>query len=82
MVEVTKTPETLVIDTEKSVGFTGIDSVFGTTGDAEMKPMTEEGDDDLKIIGGFEELNIDDIEDLDTPVVSNIPLGAEDYETL
>jgi hypothetical protein len=82
VVEVTKSPETLVIDTEKSVGFTGFDSVFGTTGEAEMKPMTEEGDDELKIIGDLEELNADDVEDLDKPQVVNTPLGADDYETL
>lgn len=82
VVEVTKSPETLVIDTEKTVGFTGFDSVFGTTGDAEMKPMTEEGDDEFKIIGDLEELNVDDIEDLDTPQAANIPLGADDYESL
>jgi len=82
VVEVTKNPETLVIDTEKSVGFTGFDSIFGTTGDAEMKPMTEEGDDELKIIGDLEELNLDDIEDLDKPMAINTPLGADDYESL
>lgn len=82
VVEVTKNPETLVIDTEKSVGFTGFDSVFGTTGDAEMKPMTEEGDDELKIIGDLEELNVDDIEDLDKPHAINTPLAVDDYETL
>lgn len=82
VVEVTKNPETLVIDTEKTVGFTGFDSVFGTTGDAEMKPMTEEGDDELKIIGDLEELNVDDIEDLDKPQVINTPLAVDDYETL
>ena len=82
VVEVTKNPETLVIDTEKSVGFTGFDSIFGTTGDAEMKPMTEEGDDELKIIGDLEELNVDDIEDLDKPMATNTPLGADDYESL
>lgn len=84
VVEVTKmaSPETLVIDTERSVGFTGFDSVFGTTGEAEMKVMTEEGDDDFKIIGELEELNVDDVEDLDRPQASNIPLAADDYETL
>lgn len=82
VVEVTKNPETLVIDTEKSVGFTGFDSVFGTTGDAEMKPMTEEGDDEFKIIGDLEDLNVDDIEDLDKPIAINTPLGADDYESL
>ena len=82
VVEVTKSPETLVIDTEKSVGFTGFDSVFGTTGDAEMKPMTEEGDDELKIIGELEDLGANDIEDLDKPQAVNTPLAADDYETL
>jgi hypothetical protein len=82
VVEVTKNPETLVIDTEKTVGFTGFDSVFGTTGDAEMKPTTEEGDDELKIIGDLEELDVDDIEDLDKPRVINTPLAVDDYETL
>ncbi len=82
VVEVTKSPETLIIDTEKSVGFTGFDSVFGTTGDAEMKPMTEEGDDELKIIGDLEDLNVDDIEDMDKPQMINTPLAVDDYETL
>jgi hypothetical protein len=84
VVEVTKSPaqETLIIDTEKTVGFTGFDSVFGTTGDAEMKPMTEEGDDELKIIGDLEELNVDDIEDIDKPQSINTPLAVDDYETL
>ena len=82
VVEVTKSPETLIIDTEKTVGFTGFDSVFGTTGDAEMKPMTEEGDDEFKIIGDLEELNVDDIEDLDKPQAINTPLAVDDYETL
>jgi len=82
VVEVTKSPDTLIIDTEKSVGFTGFDSVFGTTGDAEMKPMTEEGDDELKIIGDLEELNVDDIEDIDKPQSINTPLALDDYETL
>lgn len=84
VVQVTKSPgqETLVIDTEKSVGFTGFDSVFGTTGDAEMKAMVEENDDEFKIIGDLEDLNVDDIEDLDKPMVTNIPLGADDYESL
>ena len=80
----TPTPvqETLVIDTEKSVGFTGFDSVFGTTGEAEMTPMTEEGDDELKIIGDLEELNVDDIEELDKPPSMVTPLSADDYESL
>ena len=78
----TPVQETLVIDTEKSVGFTGFDSVFGTTGEAEMTPMTEEGDDELKIIGDLEELNVDDIEELDKPPSMVTPLSADDYESL
>lgn len=85
VVEVTKNPETLVIDTERTVGFTGLDSVYGLSGEAEMKPTTDEDEnDDLKIIGGLEELDTDEIEDLDsssTPT-SNLPLSADDYETL
>ena len=69
----------MVIDTERSVGFTGIDSIFGTTGDAELRPSVEESD-ELKIVGDFEELNLDDIEDLEMP--STTPLAADDYETL
>ena len=72
----------MIIDTEKTVGFTGFDSVFGTTGDAEMKPMTEEGDDELKIIGDLEDLNVDDVEDIDAPRAINTPLAVDDYETL
>jgi hypothetical protein len=79
-VEVTRSPETLVIDTEKSVGFTGIDSVFGTSGEAELQPMTEEGDDDLKIIGELEDIKMEDIEDLDNPTTT--PLAVNDYEIL
>jgi len=85
VVEVTKAPETLVIDTEKTVGFTGVDSLYGLSGESEMKTMTEEDEnDDLKIIGGLEELNTDEIEDLDsaTTMISNLPLSADDYETL
>ena len=85
VVEVTKNPETLVIDTERTVGFTGLDSVYGLSGEAEMKPMTDEDEnDDLKIIGGLEELNTDEIEDLDSSSTqsSNLPLSADDYETL
>ena len=85
VVEVTKAPETLVIDTERTVGFTGLDSVYGLSGEAEMKPMTDEDEnDDLKIIGGLEELNTDEIEDLDSSSTqsSNLPLSADDYETL
>ena len=82
VVDVTKAPETLVIDTERSVGFTGYDTVFGTTGDAEMKPMNEELEDEFKIIGDLEEIDVNEIEDLNKENVTNTPLAADDYETL
>jgi hypothetical protein len=74
-------PETLIIDTEKSVGFTGIDSVFGTSGEAELRPSFDESD-ELKIIGELEELSVGDIEDLDAPPSMLTPLAADDYESL
>lgn len=73
--------DTLFVDTEKSVGFTGIDSVFGTSGEAELRPSTEESD-ELKIIGDLEELDIGDIEELDAPQATLTPLAADDYESL
>lgn len=72
---------TLVVDTEKSVGFTGIDSVYGISGDAEVKPMVDEGSDEFKILGDSEELDMDEFEDLDT-VQTVAPLSSDDYETL
>jgi hypothetical protein len=82
--EASKAPEAplsgpLVIDTERSVGFTGIDSVFGTTGDAELRPSIEDND-EFKILGDLEELNLNEIEELDGPTLT--PLGADDYEAL
>jgi hypothetical protein len=76
--------ETFIIDTERSVGFTGIDSVFGLNGHAELIPSTQKSDDldELKILGSFEELNLDEFEDLDTPAQISVPLGADDYESL
>ena len=44
--------------------------------------MTEEGDDELKIIGDLEDLSVDDIEDIDKPQLINTPLAVDDYETL
>jgi hypothetical protein len=44
--------------------------------------MVEEGDDDLKIIGDLEELNMDEIEDINMPESMAAPLGADDYESL
>jgi len=81
VVEEVKAPETLVIDTERSVGFTGIDSVFGTNGEAELRASTEETD-ELKIIGDLEDLDIGEIEDLDKPQSMSTPLAVDDYETL
>jgi hypothetical protein len=74
--------DTLVIDTEKSVGFTGMDSVFGDSGHAELRPMIEEGDNDLKILGESEALDLGEIEDLNLEPVTPIPLSADDYEAL
>jgi hypothetical protein len=73
---------TLVVDTEKSVGFTGMDAVFGDSGHAELRPMIEEGSDEFKILGESEDLNLDEIEDLDQEPFVPEPLGANDYETL
>jgi hypothetical protein len=75
--------DTLVVDTERSVGFTGMDSVFGDSGHAELRPMIEEGDNDLKILGESEALELDDIEDLELEKVQTpLPLSADDYEAL
>jgi hypothetical protein len=83
--EVSETPskpqETLIIDTERSVGFTGIDSVFGTSGEADLIASNEESD-EFKILGESEQLSLDEIEDLDAPQASLTPLGADDYESL
>lgn len=78
--EKTDKQETFVVDTERSVGFTGIDSVFGTSGEADLLPSNEESE-NLKFLGESEELNLDEIEDLDAPP-SVTPLAADDYETL
>jgi hypothetical protein len=76
--------DTLVVDTEKSVGFTGMDSVFGDSGHAELRPMIEEGDNDLKILGESEALDLGEIEDLEmeASVQTPLPLSADDYESL
>lgn len=73
---------TFVVDTEKSVGFTGVDSVFGTSGEAELRPMMEEGGDDLQIIGESEDVNLGDFEDLNAAPMTPAPLGADDYESI
>jgi hypothetical protein len=72
---------TLVVDTERSVGFTGMDSVFGDSGHAELRPMIDEGDGDLKFLGESEDLDLGDIEDLDAPTPA-VALSADDYESL
>lgn len=72
---------TLVVETEKTVGFTGIDSVFGTTGDAELRPMVDEGSDEFKILGDLESLDTDEFEDINNEVTPT-PLSADDYESL
>ena len=74
----------LVVDTEKSVGFTGMDSLFGEAGEAELRPMIEEGDNDLKILGESEDLNLDEMEDINAidEIPTPAPLSADDYETL
>jgi hypothetical protein len=73
---------TLVVDTERSVGFTGMDSVFGDSGHAELRPMIDEGDGDLKFLGESEDLDLSDIEDLDTVNSPAVALSADDYESL
>jgi len=75
---------TLVIDTEKSVGFTGVDAVFGDGGHAELKAMVDEGSDEFKILGESVELDLNEFEDINallTPVTPT-PLSLDDYETL
>jgi len=73
---------TLVVETEKSVGFTGMDSLYGFSGDAEVRPTIDEGSDEFKILGDSEPLDMNEIEDLEAPAFANEPLGASDYETL
>lgn len=75
---------TLVVDTEKTVGFTGMDSLFGEAGEAELRPMIEEGDNDLKILGESEDLDLDEMEDINAidEIPTPAPLSADDYETL
>jgi len=75
---------TLVVETERSVGFTGMDSLLSEDGEAELRPMIEEGANDLKIIGNSEGLSSDDIDELDFSLLDKTPiaLSADDYETL
>lgn len=79
---------TFVVDTEKSVGFTGMDALLGEDGEAELRPMIEEGEsqqsEELKIVGTSQDLTSDDIDELDFSVIDKTPiaLSADDYETL
>jgi len=81
---VEKVSNTLVVDTERSVGFTGVDSVFGEGGHAELRPMIDEGSEDFKILGGSEDIALDEFEDLDAPAANlpPTPLAADDYENI
>lgn len=86
--EGTQPQNTFVVDTERSVGFTGVDSVFGESGDAELRPMIDEEDSEIKILGESEALDLDDIEDLNGPHSGSskdgppAPLSSDDYEAL
>lgn len=82
--EVPSETNSLVVDTERSVGFTGMDSVFGLNGDAEIRPMIEENNDQFQILGDSEQLDVNEFEDLDNlnTLQSPVPLGADDYESL
>jgi hypothetical protein len=88
--EGTQPQNTFVVDTERSVGFTGVDSVFGESGDAELRPMIDEEDSEIKILGESEALDLDDIEDLNGSQNGSssskdgppAPLSSDDYEAL
>ena len=78
-----QTNQTFIVDTEKSVDFTGMDTLFGAEGQAEVRPMIEESqEEEFDVSDTAENLNMDDFEDLDNPMGSSTPLGADDYETL
>jgi hypothetical protein len=76
--------QTLVVDTEKSVAFTGMDTVFGLDGAAEVQQTIEEheDEDDFKILDDSEPVSLDEFEDLDAPAPIPEPLAVGDYETL
>jgi hypothetical protein len=78
---IAKAAQTFVVDTERSVAFTGMDTVFGE-GVAEVKPTTEEGDDEFHISDEAVEFDMDEIEDLDAPPPAPEPLNADDFESL
>jgi hypothetical protein len=80
---VEKLPETLVVDTERSVAFTGMDTVFGAEGQAEVRQMIEEGEEEeFEVSDTAETLNLNDFEDLDNPIGTSAPLAADDYESI
>jgi len=80
---VEKLPETLVVDTERSVAFTGMDTVFGAEGQAEVRQMIEEGDEEeFEVSDTAETLDLNDFEDLDNPTGATAPLAADDYESI
>lgn len=74
--------QTFVVDTEKSVAFAGMNTVFGDGGVAELQPLIDEGDDNLKILDEVGGLDMDEFEDLDKPEATPAPLSADDFETL
>lgn len=77
---------TLVIDTEKSVGFTGMDSLLGEDGEAELRPMIEEKEPEkaFSFTGNSETISSDEVEEIDFMNLKTdpIPLSNDDYETL
>ncbi len=74
--------QTFVVDTEKAVAFTGMDTLFGE-GVAEIKPTTEEGDDEFAISEEAIDFDEDEIEDLNAPPPAPPePLNADDFESL
>jgi len=76
--------ETLVVDTERSVGFTGMDTVFGDAGEAEIRPMIEEGanEEEFEVSDLAESLNQTEFEDLNAPIQTSAPLSVDEYESI
>jgi hypothetical protein len=76
--------ETLVVDTERSVGFTGMDTVFGHAGEAEIRPMIEEGanEEEFEVSDLVESLNQTEFEDLNAPIETSAPLSVDEYESI
>ena len=60
-----------------------MDTLFGAEGQAEVRQMIEEDqDEEFDVSDTAESLNMDDFEDLDNPSGATAPLGADDYESL